>query len=25
LLCYGCHKWVHSLRNKTRLFLGKGH
>lgn len=25
LLCAGCHKWVHSNKNSTGLFLGKGH
>lgn len=25
LLCHGCHKWVHSKKNKRRIFLGKGH
>jgi len=25
LLCYGCHKWVHSSKNINGEFLGKGH
>lgn len=24
LLCEGCHKWVHSKKNKRRLYLGEG-
>lgn len=25
LICNPCHKWIHSKKNKRRLFLGKGH